>query len=155
MDKRLYRSRHEKIIGGVCGGLGNYFDIDPTIIRLITVLLFFAKGVGAMAYLIAWIIIPVKPYETENTETTKSESEKHQYSSSWYKYLPGIILIAIGIFLLLQINFYWFDSELFWAAALIIGGLFLVFHKKKNTEVKDPLEPAHEHNNGQNGGTTL
>ncbi len=53
MEKRLHRSRTEKIIGGVCGGLGEYFDIDPTIVRLITVLLFFAHGVGAMAYHIA------------------------------------------------------------------------------------------------------
>jgi len=154
MEKRLYRSRHEKIIGGVCGGVGRYFDIDPTIVRLILVLLFFAKGIGALAYLIAWIIIPIKPYEAEMSESTKPKSSNYP-SSSWYKYLPGIILIAVGIFLLLQINFYWFDSELFWAAALIIGGLFLVFHKHKNPEVKKDYEPAHEHNNGQNGGTTL
>lgn len=154
MEKRLYRSRNEKVIGGICGGLGEYFNIDPTIVRLIAVLLFFAHGVGAMAYLIAWIIIPVRPYGAEKTESTKSEPVNYQHSS-WYKYLPGIILIVIGIFLLLQINFYWFDSELFWAAALIIGGLFLVFHKNKNPEVKDSFEPAHEQNNGQNGGTSL
>jgi len=51
MEKRLYRSRVEKIIGGVCGGVGNYFDIDPTIVRLVTVLLFFAYGIGALAIL--------------------------------------------------------------------------------------------------------
>lgn len=154
MEKRLYRSRHEKIIGGVCGGVGRYFDIDPTIVRLITVLLFFAKGIGALAYLIAWIIIPAKPYEAEMAESTTPKTH-HQPSSSWYKYLPGIILIAIGIFLLLQINFYWFDSGIFWASALIIGGLFLVFHKHKEPKVENGYEPAHEHHNGQNGGTTV
>jgi len=87
MEKRLYRSRNEKLIGGVCGGLGEYFNIDPTIVRLIAVLLFFAKGVGALAYLIAWIIVPVKPYETEKTESTNSEP-KQSYDKSWYKYLP-------------------------------------------------------------------
>ena len=156
MEKRLYRSRVEKIIGGVCGGVGNYFDIDPTIVRLVTVLLFFAHGIGALAYLIAWIIVPVKPYESESINTEKNKPEPTTYpSSSWYKYLPGIILIIIGIFMLLRINFYWLDSGLFWAAALIIGGLFLVFHKHKDPEIKNGFEPVHEHNNGQNGGNTL
>ena len=58
--KRLYRSRNERIIAGVCGGFGEYFNIDPTIIRLIWVLLAFS-GAGIIAYIIAWIIIPEKP----------------------------------------------------------------------------------------------
>ena len=57
--KRLYRSRKDKRIGGVCGGLGEYLSIDPTLIRLIWVLLALS-GVGILAYFIAWIIIPEK-----------------------------------------------------------------------------------------------
>lgn len=154
MEKRLYRSRHEKIIGGVCAGVGDYFNIDPTIVRLITVLLFFAKGIGALAYLIAWLIVPIKPYEAAPDNTQKNKPEQ-RHESSWYKYLPGIILIFIGIIWLLQINLFWLDSELFWAAALIVGGLLLVFHKNKNPEIKTGFEPAHQHNDGQNGGSTL
>jgi len=56
--KRLYRSRKERIIGGVCGGLGYYFDIDPVFIRLIWAVLFFVGGIGLLAYIIAWIIVP-------------------------------------------------------------------------------------------------
>jgi phage shock protein C len=46
MEKRLYRSRTDRVIWGVCGGLAKYFDIDPTIVRVIAVLLIFANGWG-------------------------------------------------------------------------------------------------------------
>lgn len=57
--KRLYRSRNEKILGGVCGGLGEYFEVDPVVIRLIWVVLtLLTMFIGIIVYLIAWIIIP-------------------------------------------------------------------------------------------------
>lgn len=56
--KRLYRSKDNKIIAGVCGGIAEYFNIDPVIVRLIWVLLLFGYGFGIFAYLVAWIIIP-------------------------------------------------------------------------------------------------
>ncbi|MBD3202917.1 PspC domain-containing protein [Candidatus Woesearchaeota archaeon] len=59
--KRLYRSKKNRVIAGICGGLGEYFDIDPVIIRLIWVFVVLAGGSGALAYIIAWIIIPEKP----------------------------------------------------------------------------------------------
>ena len=59
MEKKLYRSTNKKIFG-VCGGIAEYLDVDPTIVRLITVLAFFAGGIGFFAYLIAALIIPSK-----------------------------------------------------------------------------------------------
>ena len=59
--KRLYRSRKERIIGGVCGGLGNYFNIDPVFTRLILAVLFLCAGIGLLAYIIAWVIVPLEP----------------------------------------------------------------------------------------------
>jgi phage shock protein C len=49
------------MLGGVCGGLGEYFDIDPVIVRLLFVALAFAGGLGIILYIIAWIIIPRNP----------------------------------------------------------------------------------------------
>jgi phage shock protein C len=58
--KRLIRSRNDKLLAGICGGLANYLDMDPTIIRLIYVLatLFTAVFPGVLIYLIMWIIVP-------------------------------------------------------------------------------------------------
>ena len=56
--KKLYRSKKNKVIAGVCGGIGEYFNIDPVIIRLLWTLFIFVGGSGIIAYIIAWIIIP-------------------------------------------------------------------------------------------------
>ena len=61
MAKRLYRSTHNKIIAGVCGGFGEYANIDPVWIRLIWAISIFCFGFGILAYSIAWIIIPENP----------------------------------------------------------------------------------------------
>ena len=59
--KRLYRSGKNKILGGVCGGIAEYFNVDPVIIRLLWVLFALGYGSGVLAYIIAWIIIPRNP----------------------------------------------------------------------------------------------
>ncbi len=56
--KRLYRSKTNRVLGGVCGGIGEYFNVDPVLIRVLWVIGFFTAGIGFLAYLIAWIIIP-------------------------------------------------------------------------------------------------
>ena len=61
MSKQLYRSRTNRKIAGVCGGLGEYMNLDPTIIRLIWVLLILCAGTGLLAYLIAALIILENP----------------------------------------------------------------------------------------------
>jgi len=56
--KQLFRSRANRMLGGVCAGLGDYFEVDANLVRLIFVLLALASGTGIILYLIAWIIIP-------------------------------------------------------------------------------------------------
>ena len=58
MEKRLYKSSTDKKVCGVCGGIANYFDVDPTVIRLIWVIFTLAGGSGLIAYIIAAIIMP-------------------------------------------------------------------------------------------------
>ena len=60
MKKRLYKIEEGKKLCGVCGGIAEYFDIDPTIIRLIWLILIFCVGTGVLAYIIAAIIMPKK-----------------------------------------------------------------------------------------------
>lgn len=58
MTKRLYKSRNDKMLGGVCGGIAEYFDIDSTLVRLGWVLFCALGGSGILAYLVAAIVIP-------------------------------------------------------------------------------------------------
>jgi phage shock protein C len=144
MSKRLYRSTEHKFIGGVCGGLGDYFDLDPTLLRIFAVMLFFASGVGFFAYLIAWVIIPVRPYDVEVVRTERE-------SASWHKYLPGLILIGVGLVLLIHES-WWFDMTMFWPGLLVVAGLFLIFSGRKKTTLEEPVGTAQEQANGTNGG---
>lgn len=60
-SKRLYRSRRERLVCGVCGGVAEYFNIDPTIVRLAFLLFVFCVGSGVLAYIIAAIVMPDDP----------------------------------------------------------------------------------------------
>lgn len=64
--KHLYRSHNNKMIGGVCGGLAEYFDIDPVIVRIIAVVLLLPGGLpGLLPYIILWVIVPTAPHESD------------------------------------------------------------------------------------------
>jgi phage shock protein C len=65
-QKRLYRSRDDRMIAGVCAGLAEYMDIDPTLVRLAMVLFTLVGGSGILVYVIAWIIMPERPEELPN-----------------------------------------------------------------------------------------
>lgn len=62
--KKLFRSRSERRIAGVCGGLAVYFKVDPFLIRLIFILFFLAGGAALLVYVIMWLIVPLEPVKT-------------------------------------------------------------------------------------------
>jgi len=145
MEKKLTRSRDKKVIAGIAGGLGEYLDIDPIIIRIIIVLITIFHGVGLLIYIIMWIVIPEEPYssifqenkteepgdlgQTINEETNKfAEEVKKQSTSSNGRTIFGVILIGIGLIFFLERFLPIFDFELIFSSGLIILGLALVFN---------------------------
>lgn len=160
MTKRLYRSETEKVLGGVCGGLGEYFDIDPVIVRIIAVLLALgSSGVGIVAYIVAWIIVPLR--ETYGNEAQATDSDQpvaaqpinttpKEPRPAWHSYWPGLVLIAIGAFMLMHEYWYWLDFDDFWPAIFVLIGLFLIFRGKKD---KAENTNANNHPETSNGGT--
>jgi phage shock protein PspC (stress-responsive transcriptional regulator) len=121
MAETLYRSRLNTKIAGVCGGLAEYFKIDPTLIRIIAILLVFANGAGLIAYIIAWIVMPKRPLGDE-TEVPNTPTY-----SRWNAILPGVIILAIGLFFLAH-NFWWwwFDWHDFWPFILVVVGILII-----------------------------
>jgi phage shock protein C len=73
--KRLYRSRNNRMLFGVCGGLGEYLNVDPTVIRLIFVLAFLPGGPGLIAYLALALLVPEEPLEETPSERAESGIE--------------------------------------------------------------------------------
>lgn len=85
--KKLYRSRTNKKVGGVCGGIAEYFNLDPSLIRLGAVILIFIWGAGLLAYIAAWAIIPERPTHIDveyeiNSEVFEQEDENDQTTES-------------------------------------------------------------------------
>lgn len=73
MNKRLYKSNDEKFICGVCGGLAEYFDVDPTLVRLIVVALTIFGGPGIIAYIIAAVVMPYKDDLSDGSDVVDAE----------------------------------------------------------------------------------
>ena len=161
MEKRLYRSRKDRMLFGVCGGLGKYLGVDPTIVRVIFVLLAF-PGIGILAYIILAIIAPLEESQKNtpqgiveenvadiketatklgsnihDTFTGKGREAEEEAANEQMRTRSafGIIIIAIGIICLLgAFNILrWFN---WWAGigalALIGLGILLIVGMRKN-----------------------
>ncbi len=92
--KRLFRSKTNHVLGGVCGGLGEYFEIDPVLIRLVWLILILFGGVGLVLYVIAWAIIPLE--EVEQAKHADIKTPITLRGHLWW----GLVLVIMGVFLL-------------------------------------------------------
>ena len=126
--KKLFRSKANRMVAGVCGGLSVYFGIDAVLLRIIWVLSILFGGVGFILYLAAIIIIPENPDE-EYSE--KSSSGKNDRTIFW-----GSTLIIIGVIILLKqfglfyyIKYWDIPWQTIWSIFLIILGVFLLINK--------------------------
>ncbi len=133
MKKKLYLSSRGKILAGVCTGLGEYFEIDPVLIRALFIVALFSGGIGAMLYIVLWLIMPKEeavlsaqsPQETpEHSENSDSVlSEKHKGSV-----LAGLLLVGLGIFFLMRELFPMFSFKYMLPIILIAVGVIIVFN---------------------------
>jgi phage shock protein C len=161
MQRRLYRSQKNRILMGVCGGLGAYFNIDPVIVRVIAVLLLIPGVIPAViAYFVLALVIPLegstastprdsfKENISDVRDTTSSlgeevrttfdnkestSSPRSTSNSNRSLYILGVVIIAIGVFFILVNVFDWF-WRYFWPVLLIIAGaivIVLVTRKRK------------------------
>ncbi len=73
--KKLYRSTKNRVLGGVCGGLGEYFDIDPSLVRLLLLVVVFMGGGGVLIYIILWIILPEEGYQEQEIRDVKKTTK--------------------------------------------------------------------------------
>ncbi|MGA7097328.1 MAG: PspC domain-containing protein [Acidimicrobiia bacterium] len=116
---RLRRSTEDRVVAGICGGLGQYFNTDPIWFRLGFVVLTLGGGAGVLIYLIAWLAIP----EAGPGETAEGH---HGGLDNRGPLVAGVILIAIGLVLLFNNLVPWFD-RVAWPLAVIATGAGLLF----------------------------
>ena len=132
MTKKLFRSEREKMLGGVCGGLAIYFNVDVVLVRLLWVLAVFLGGSGIPAYIIAWIIIPQENSSGFSPSNSSSESPEVEVesgsgsSSNQGNMMAGLIVIAIGVFFLAKQFMPYFPWGKLWPIVLIIVGIVIM-----------------------------
>jgi phage shock protein PspC (stress-responsive transcriptional regulator) len=141
-NNRLTRSRSDVMIGGVCSGLGRYFHIDPTLVRLIFVLLTLAGGSGVLVYFILWIVMPPEdmPNAPTNLDSQEFSRRANMMGEEMQKAVSkpnpravqfiGIALVVMGIVYLIQ-NLHlpflvWFNDKLLWPVLIIAVGALLL-----------------------------
>jgi len=138
-EKKLYRSREDAMIGGVCGGMAEYFAIDASLVRLAAILLVFAAGLSFWVYIVAWIIVPQRQLgdslaaesgagnDTEGSQSL-TEPESSGEANDKSKMIIGVILIALGlVFLLNTFNiFVWFSFFKLWPVVIIVIGVLIL-----------------------------
>ncbi|MCA9735251.1 MAG: PspC domain-containing protein [Deferribacteres bacterium] len=94
--RKIFRSQYDRVIAGVCGGVADYFNIDLFLVRVIFVLAIFWGGLGVIAYIAAWIIIPENPDEEPKDENVR------KHSSTNAGLIGGLALIVFGFLLLVD-----------------------------------------------------
>lgn len=143
--KKLRRSETDRVLAGVAGGLGKYLELDPTLIRILFILMAVFGGSGILIYLVLWLVIPSESddqktseeYMKGNVEEMKQKaytmgesfrtSTKDTDSKSW----GAFVLIGLGVFFLLQ-NYGWMHGIRFdklWPLFLVGLGLALLFRR--------------------------
>ena len=152
MKNKLYRSKKDCVIGGVCGGIAEYFDIDSTLVRLLAILVFFFGGSGLIAYIIGWIINPQNPNgntedNSENKEEIKGKikkgidkaikkveenlpEERSKCKSERNRYIIlGVIFVIAGLIFMGSTLFPWITWVAwgtFWPVIIIVLGLVIM-----------------------------
>lgn len=94
--RRLYRSRDE-MIGGVAGGIAEYFDIDPVLPRIAFVLLALANGIGVVVYVVMWIVVPQRPVGVPGTQGYAAGTSQGSSGSMLGAIVAGTVLVAVGV----------------------------------------------------------
>jgi len=153
--KRLRRSLKDSVIGGVSGGLGEYFGTDPVIFRILFVVLTFTGGGGVLIYLLMWIFIPKaeidfrgqqfnqqhskaadeeedNAFEESEQQEPKTQKQKEEIDPKILErrkngnLIGGAFLIMIGLFFLADDFFPWLSWHYLWPIALVIAGLAII-----------------------------
>ena len=133
MEKKLQRDTRHKVIGGVCAGLGNYFGMDASLLRLLFAFMILFAGTGFWLYIILWIVMPAGDGFQPNAETIDAVVDDASPNPQTNKgsLIVGLILIGLGALGLLHRFVPAFNWQMVWPIILIVLGLVLIIPKDR------------------------
>lgn len=125
--KKLMRSRDDRVIAGVCGGLGEYLGVDAVLIRIAALLLLFAGGAGFLLYVIGWIAMPEAPEGGEPASAPSAPAERTSGAV-----VLGLVFVVFGLFFLFDQAWPgFFEWEWIWPVALIAVGALVLLRARR------------------------
>lgn len=142
--KRLYKSRRNRMIDGVCGGFAEYLDVDPTIVRILWVLVACMGGAGILLYIAGMIIMPVNPEHVVQTVPPAAGelASAEAVSGSDARKFWGVLLVIVGVVILFSNLgffhwFYWwnFSWSVVFPVILILAGAALIYYRISRAQV--------------------
>ncbi|MBF7096549.1 PspC domain-containing protein [Alkalibacter mobilis] len=135
MNKRLFKSRKDKMVLGVCGGVAKYFGIDASVVRIIWAVTALVYGTGVLLYLIAAFILPYEDelYGRSNESVEDNDQDQRSDTENQRKVL-GAVLIISGLFLLLKNFRFFFNTDMLWPVIIIGFGLFLIIKGRNDNQ---------------------
>lgn len=131
-NKRLERDLQNRVLGGVCSGLGNYFEVDPTIWRVLFFILFWLGLSGLLIYIILWMVMPAGQTQSNHSSFAQDAevvSEDGEPKRSRGNMTAGLILIGIGAIALLARYIPQISWHTIWPVILIGIGIYLIIPK--------------------------
>ena len=115
--RRLYRSSTQHVVAGICGGLGEYFGVDPVWFRVGFVVLALGGGSGILVYLLAWLVIPQAPEDYAPSDMRRG--------SITGAAVVGVVFMIVGTIALINSIAPWMGQYM-WPVVFVMGGLALV-----------------------------
>ncbi|HOZ60162.1 MAG TPA: PspC domain-containing protein [Nakamurella multipartita] len=122
--RRVRRSRRDRVLGGVCGGLARYLNVDPVLLRIAAVALALSGGVGVLVYLIAWIVIPEQAGADEQPLPPRADRDQ-------IALVAGTVLVGIGVLLLAQRILPWLGAPILWPVVVVAIGVVVVLSARR------------------------
>ena len=150
IKKKIYRSTERRMVAGVCGGIGEYFDIDPVLVRILFLLLCLMGGSGVFFYVFCWIIIPKQGQENYNQEKVRDFADELRQRAMGFAgahgssgdlrikrhctpkaNIIGIFLVFFGFILLFDkiSSFSFLRWDLFWIVVIILIGFYIMLKR--------------------------
>jgi phage shock protein PspC (stress-responsive transcriptional regulator) len=128
--RRLPRSRDDRVLGGVAAGIARYFAVDPIVIRILFVVAAVFAGVGVLAYVAGWLLLP------------EEDAPRGPVKRVDWRQLAGCVLLGIGLLVTLGRFGFWIDEQVVWALGLIgIGGAVLWLRGRDTRSGDAPAPP--------------
>jgi phage shock protein C len=127
--QRLMRSRQDKLIGGVAGGISRFLAIDPFIPRLIFVVLTLSSGIGTITYLVLWVIMPIEPVLPNTSATPPITGQLSPDTQKDRTSKLGTVLVILGASLLISKMLPWIYPYVI--PALLIGAGVILFYRSR------------------------